>query len=172
MAPNRSEGGPSEYVRKAPETQRVNLSDLDPCVKVDVCRLLTALMNATIKQLNCQPNVPVSVDATDIEIADAIVGLAREYKANLSLADALYVAMVTSEDLLQLKAIMNAIDNSRRLDAILSKANQLLDRDDVTFSRNDQEIWLGRRLSRDTPYYLSARVMTYPYFDAAPPKGR
>ena len=77
--------------------------------------------------------------------------------------------MMTSDDLLQMKEVIQEIDNSRRLDGVLAKANELVRDDDVVFSRNDQEIWLGRRVNPFSPYYLSARVAIYPYFDATPP---
>lgn len=172
MASNRSQGGQSEYARKAAEGETVNLSDLDSTVKVDVCRLLTALMNATVKQLNCPTNKSGSLEKSDVEIAECVAGIALQYKSHLDLEDALQVAIVTSDDVLQLSSIICPIEDSRRLDSILSKANELLDHDDITFTRTEQEIWLGRRLRHDTPYFLSARVTVYEWFDAAPPKQR
>lgn len=169
MASNRSQGGQSEFVNKAPDGERVSLRDLEPAMKADVCRLLTALMNATVKQLNCQIRSACKLEQADLEIADCVVGIALNYKAHLLLPDALEAAVTTSEDLQQLKTVVTVIENSRRLDAVLGRANELLDSENLTFTRRDQEIWIGRRITRETPYFLSALVTVYDYFDAAPP---
>ena len=160
MTSNRSQGGHSE---------RINLQDLDPSAKVGVCRLLNALMNATVKQLNNQSSTPGAVERADCEIADTIAELALHYKAHLSHEDPVQVATLTSEDLLQLKSLMDAVESSKRLDAVIAATNEILDDDNITFTRNEQEIWLGRRVTSETPYYLSARVTVYDYFDAEPP---
>jgi hypothetical protein len=129
-------------------------------------------MNVTLRQLNTRMVQSGSLSLQEAEAAELLAYQARIYQRHLEQADPLAAATSTSEDLLRMKALIGEIHDSRRLNDILATSNIMLAQDNVTYSRSLQEIWLGRRAAPDQPYYLSARVITYPYFDASPPLGQ
>jgi hypothetical protein len=170
MALNRSDG-PTEFHRKAGERDHEQMAS-SAAASADVCRLLNTLMNATLRQLNTKLSQDCSLSFDETEIAEILAHIARQYKRNLELTDVVDVAISTSRDLKHMKTLIGGICDSRSLDQILATSNRLLDEDHITLTRCEQEIWLGRRVSKDQAYYLSARIISYPYFDAAPPPGQ
>jgi hypothetical protein len=172
MLSNRPDGDSADVVQDAASPQIQAAAAYTSAAQVEICKLLSVVLSAARKRLNTPSAVPRPLGSYDLELAQMITIAASEYAKHLSLSDVFAVAAKTTADLERMKAFIAGVDDSRLLDDILAKTNELLEKErrNMTFLRAEQEIWLARRAEADSPYYLSARITTFPFFDATPPE--
>jgi hypothetical protein len=126
----------------------------------DVARLLSSMLNNTFKQINPKAS-GASLPSFDVALSNALVERALMYKHHLSVPDAISVAYMTSEDIRELQRLVTTMQDGDRLDDVLARANDMLNQENVRFSFVGNQLWLGRRDSQESDYYLSARIISY-----------